>query len=139
MQPIRIGYNKLLGGAVLLFAAAGAAFQLGAGGPTWLLGLSAAGALVGLLYLFRPFLVVTDSAIRAKSLLGYDVRSFRHGGLGELEVVGWTIVLGQGEHRQRLRLPRALLSRRDLEKLSAMCEAARAEREGVLADQHPDA
>jgi hypothetical protein len=133
VEPIRVGYNKLLGVAILAIAGAGALLQLIGGGPVWLLGLAAAGAVIGALYLVRPFLVVTDSAIRAKSLIGYDVRRFQHDGLGSLEMLGPTIILGKGERRQRIRLPAGMLSRRDLQRLAAEIDAAQVER--VLPDQ----
>lgn len=137
MEPIRVGYNKVLGIAILAAAGGGAALQLAGGGPVWLLGLAAAGAVIGALYLVRPFLVVTDSAIRAKSLIGYDVRRFQHDGLRSLEMVGATIILGKGERRQRIRLPAGMLSRRDLTRLAAEIEAARVD--SVLPPEDPPA
>jgi hypothetical protein len=125
MEPIRIGYNKVLGVVVLLVAAGNLAAYFALGGHLVQIGLSVAAAAVGVLYLMRPFLVVTDTSIQARSLFGYSVKRFGHDGLPSLEVDGTAIVLGKGERRQRLRLPRVLVSRADLARLGAAADAAR--------------
>lgn len=121
---VRIGYNRIWGPAMLLLAAINIAlFVLGG----WLLQLFIAVMFgtIGILYLVRPFLVIDDTTIEAKSLIGYSLRKFHHGGFAELQVERAAIVMAG---KQRLRLPRLMISGSDLNKLAEKVREARAER-----------
>lgn len=126
MTPIRIGYNKLWGAGMLAVAALGVALYVALG--SWLqLGLSAAFAIFGLLWLTRPFLVVTDDEIQAKSMMGVTIRRFPHHGLADIEVErGAIIVGGATERRRRLQLSSFMISRADMDRLARAAADARA-------------
>src|SRR5690349_17484947 len=110
MLPLRIGYRKGFGVAVLLVGAAAIALGL-ALSLFILLGLGAAAVMVGALYLFRPFLEIGDGEIRVKSLMGWTARRFRFDTLADLEVTPRGIAMGHGEQRRHLILPLLFVSR----------------------------
>jgi len=133
---IRIGYNKAWGPVMLVAAAINVVlFAIGSG---WIaLGLAVMLAIFGVLYMIRPFLVITDSAIQAKNLMGITLRSFPFGELADLEVVpGGLIITSPRGGRQRLKISRWLVSQGDLQRLAARIDVARDAR-AAKADAEP--
>jgi hypothetical protein len=124
MPSVRIRYHRLLGPAMLLLAAINVALFITSG---WFLQLGGAVmfTILGILYFVRPFLIVDDEAIHAKSLLGYTVQRIRHGSFADLEVVPGAIVMGTSGARRRLKLWGPMVSKRDLNQLAAAIRDAR--------------
>lgn len=117
MTTFRIRYNRwwgpifvvLAGVNAVVFAMSGSTMQLLFGGLL---------LLVGLLYWRQPFLVITESSVQAKNLVGLTIRRFPIDSLGELEVVPGGIVIDHGGHRQRLKLTTWMIARQDLDALA---------------------
>jgi hypothetical protein len=125
MKPIHIGYNKLWGVGMIGVAVLAVAAWLATRAFLYL-GIAGMFQIAGVLWLIRPFLVVTDEEIQVKNMMGLTLRRFRHGGLARIDVVPGGLVIGAGERRQRLKLSALIASQRDLGRLAAAVEAARA-------------
>jgi hypothetical protein len=139
VTPIRIGYNKLWGAVMLLVAALGIVVYAMTGAFIQL-GLGLVFAIAGVLWLTRPFLVVTDGQIAVKNLMGLTLRRFPFPQLADLEVHDGAIMLGSGKDRMRLKLSTMVVSRSDLDRLgSAVAEARAARAAAAPASPAPDA
>jgi hypothetical protein len=125
MPSVRVRYHRLLGPAMLLLAAINVVlFTLTTGFLQ--LGLAVMFTILGILYFVRPFLIIDDEAIHAKSLLGYTLQRIRHGSFADLEVVPGAIVMGASGARRRLKVWGLMVSKGDLQKLSEAIREARA-------------
>jgi hypothetical protein len=119
---VRIGYNRLWGPAMLVLAAVNVALFVMTGALLQLF-ITVMFGILGVMYLVRPFLIVDEHEIVAKGLMGYTLRRFRHDSFADLEVERDAIVM---PGRQRLRLPRLMISQGDLKKLASAVRDARA-------------
>ena len=122
---VRVGYNKVLGGILLVLAllclVAGALARMT---PTIFIG--ALNTLLGVLYLTRPYFVVGPNAIELKNMLGMTMRRYDFGSVGELEATpdGKTIFrLEPNGHRSRLKLTRWLAHRPDWQRFVGVIQA----------------
>jgi len=125
MPTVRVRYHRLLGPAMLLLALINVVLFL-TSGLFLQLGMTVMFSILGILYLVRPFLIVDDEAIHAKSLLGYTLQRIRHGSFADLEVERGAIVMGASGARRRLKLWRPMVAQGDLQKLAAAVREARA-------------
>lgn len=107
---VRVGYNKVFGAVLLVLALACLALGLMARmTPSILIGL--VNTLIGVLYLTRPYFVVTPHAIELKNMLGMTMRRYDFGSVGDLEASpdGRTIFrIEPNGQRNRLKLTRWL-------------------------------
>jgi hypothetical protein len=136
VTPIRIGYNKLWGLAMMVVAAAGVVIYL-LTGAILQLGLGLVFAISGLLWLTRPFIVVTDGVIAAKNMMGITLKRFRFDDLADLEVEEGAIIVGAKGDRTRLKLSTMIVSRSDLDRLAAAVREARATRASAATPATP--
>ena len=123
-MTVRIGYNRIWGPAMLLLAAVNVALFVMTSALLQLF-IAVMFAVIGVMYLVRPFLIVDEHEIVAKGLMGYTLRRFRHDAFAELQVERDAIVM---PGRQRLKLPRLMISQGDLKKLASAVRDARAQR-----------
>ena len=123
-MTVRIGYNRVWGPAMLLLAAVNVVLFVMTSALLQLF-IAVMFGIIGVMYLVRPFLIVDEHEIVAKGLMGYTLRRFRHDSFADLEIEPNAIVM---PGKQRLRLPRLMISQGDLRKLASAVRDARAAR-----------
>jgi hypothetical protein len=127
VTPIRIGYNKLWGLAMLAVAAIGVLVYL-LTGAILQLGFGLVFGISAVLWLTRPFIVVTDGVIAVKNMMGIPLKKFRFEQLADLDVERDAILVGLKGDRTRLKVSTMIVSRSDLDQLAAAVREAKATR-----------